>query len=191
MFKQIFDFCILSFLIAGATSIKLGSSTAMTTPDTENLIQNGDFELPAFAAGRSWQIFTSTSGSGWTLRDNEIEIGIGTIYNRYWTSGRVCELDGNKNDKISQTVTLDAIDYYVEFDIAARLGVAKGSNLLNTYFNNVLLFAFSPIDDFISHQKFKVRAIQGSNTIAFEGAGTSDSLGATIDNVKLYKVSDC
>ncbi len=37
----------------------------------------------------------------------------------------------------------------------------------------------------------KLKAKEGLNTISFAGEGTSDGLGATIDNVKLVRPNSC
>lgn len=187
MYKHIFDIIIVGFLILSSNSLKLEQVSLST-----NLIVNGNFELPAFTdASTRWKIFTKNDNTGWELSNNEIELGEGTIYNKNWKSGRVCELDANKNNKISQTLTLDEIKYVIEFDVASRTAKDTNSNLMNAYFNCEKIYEFVPQNYNIVHVKKIVTAKKGNNTLAFEGAGTSDSYGATIDNVKLYRFIEC
>ena len=62
---------------------------------------------------------------------------------------------------------------------------------MNAYFNCEKIYEFVPQNYNIVHVKKIVTAKKGNNTLAFEGAGTSDSYGATIDNVKLYRFIEC
>jgi hypothetical protein len=81
--------------------------------------------------------------------------------------------------------------FTLEFDHASREGVPQTSNKFVVQFNGKKLKEFLPTDYNIHHEVFKVTSCVGKNSLHFIGTGTSDSLGHTIDNVKLHRTSFC
>lgn len=66
----------------------------------QNLIVNGDFELPPMNKG--WKFVSNPPG--W--KGDSIEIGHGPIYNQGWKT-QVCELDAKSNYEMTQTIGIN------------------------------------------------------------------------------------
>lgn len=168
----------LVFLVSGITSIKVQTQVKAET----NYVANGDFTT-------GYTGFTITQNySGWKVIDGEIEIGKGTIYNNRWSSSTiVCEIDGNRNDTVGQTVVLPYdSDCILTFDYAARNNVSLVSNGLNVKWNNSAVFTMASSQDYeIKHASISVSGLKGNNQLNFIGAGNSDSLGVQFTNVSL------
>ena len=164
-----------------------------------NIVVNGDFEAPD--VGYSWGIFNNIEG--W--EGVGIEVGWGKIYNGNWNS-QVLELDGHINYQITQRWSFDSqyklvsqipcntnnfigkfLTFKLEFDYAARkFGVnSPATSSANVLWNNVIVGAINPSDYDVHHAVFYVQLKAGNNFLQFDGAGPSDYLGLTIDNVKL------
>ena len=80
--------------------IKTKVNNSSKDNNSVNVLVNGDFEQPNVSGG--WKILTSIPG--WTVSLNA-EIGFGLIYNNYWTTEKITELDSNENNVLSQTLT--------------------------------------------------------------------------------------
>ena len=61
------------------------------------------------------------------------------------------------------------------------------SNMGNIYWNNVLIATLAPSDFNVHTFTQTVIPIAGTNTLSFIGAGTSDRIGLSIDNVQLIR----
>lgn len=122
---------------------------------------------------------------GWIATDYEVLPG--TVYNGANVTGNVNELDAwAGNTKITQKFRVSTIGQYkLEFDTAARNGVAFESNGLKVHFNGKEIFSYVPTDYNRHHHVFDVEGVAGENVIVFEGTGTSEGLGITLDNVSL------
>lgn len=79
-----------------------------------NFIKNGNFNYPQIQV--NWEFANNLPG--WT--SNEIERGIGTVYNSNWGNVVVVELDGNQNNAMKQTISLDCGNYILSFKWAGR-----------------------------------------------------------------------
>ena len=164
----------------------------------ENIVINGGFEQPH--VGHSWGIFNNIPG--WNGQG--IEIGWGNIYYSGWYS-QVCELDGHANYQISQSWSLDSyykvvsgntcsisssqtLAYKLQFQYAARKnGVSSAATSKGVaIWNGVVVASMNPTDYSIHTHTVIVQLKAGENVLEFDAAGSSDSYGLNIDNVKLY-----
>lgn len=167
--------------------------------NNQNIVVNGGFEQPN--VGNSWGIFTNIPG--WT--GNGIEIGWASIYTSGWNS-QVLELDGNANYQITQTWTFDSfykvvsgssscdvstgqtLTYKLEFQYAARKNgvssplTSKGVAI----WNGVIVANMNPTDYYVHTFSTTVKLRAGENVLEFDAAGSSDTFGLTIDNVKVF-----
>jgi hypothetical protein len=134
-------------------------------------------------------------------------VGQGSVYNAAW-KGQICELDGNHNDIISQTLTFDikynltpnadpatcsntaTQSYNLQFDWAPRTnGISKlESSQANVWFNSDLVASLIPTDadKGVNHFSGNVAFSACINVLSFDGTGVSDSFGITISNVQLF-----
>ena len=168
------------------------TALASTATVQANLVINGGFEShPAFNQG-SWGLYGVNQVPGWNplVSENNIvqPIELGTPAT-YGVSGpglgtTVMELDSNKNVVVGQIVGVPGATYTLSFQYARRSGVAIASTTFDVYWNGVLIESVSPTSTIMStHSELVTLAMSGSNSLEFRGTGTSDSLGALIDNV--------
>ena len=145
----------------------------------KNLIKNGGFEEPSL--GNTWKILDKLDS--WDLSPN-VEIGLGSIYNENWKTGQVAELDSDKNTSISQKFnTPKASLCVVKFDYLSRTGDESSS--MKVSFNNKTIFEGFANDKALHQYQRTVLCQKGENLIKFEGTGSSNSYGITIDNVSV------
>lgn len=88
-----------------------------------DLILNGSFEQPGQIA--FWYYGTNGAIPGWTSNNNEIEIGSAGFYGAApYAGAQVAELNGDKYDTISQTVTGLTVGakYLLNWGYAGRTG---------------------------------------------------------------------
>ena len=143
-----------------------------------NYIRNYDFSLPVLKSG--WQIYKSMPE--WEI--NELEKGIGNIYNKAWGQTQVIELDGNQNNFMRQKLNLKKGKYVIEIKYAARVGHAPTS-AMSISWNGKAAKQIASIDQLIHVESIEVEAVDGENVIEIRGEGKSDSLGMTVAYVKL------
>jgi hypothetical protein len=172
------------------------SALALHTTASANLVQNGSFEDVSPAAGvqtqapGTWSVYSAldgwatTSGSGIEVR-NAVA---GTASN----GGNYVELDSFGNSTMAQTILTTVGAYYtLSFDYSPRIGVAANSNGIDVLWNNTLV-NLSPItasgiglgNHAWTNFVFGVVGT-GSDVLSFRSVGTSDSLGGSLDNVRL------
>lgn len=77
--------------------------------------------------------------------------------------------------------------FLLEFQYACRQGTAFSSCQGEVHWNGYRINMMFPFDNNIHTFKKYVDVIEGENSLKFQGAGTSDSYGLTIDNVKLTR----
>jgi hypothetical protein len=181
---------ILSSLAIAATSL------CLHTAANANLVLNGGFEDVSSAPGvqtqanGTWSIYsaidgwTTTAGPGIEVRNNVA----GTASEGF----NYVELDSTGNTTMSQTLTTSAGSYYaLSFDYSGRAGVGAASNPLEVLWNNVVV-NLNPItangigqsNHVWTGYTFGVYGT-GSDVLSFRSVGTSDSLGGSLDNVKV------
>ena len=144
-----------------------------------DLIKNGGFEDPAQNGG--WKIVNEVPN--WIVKP-DAEVGQGTLYNGNWKTGQIAELDTNQNSSLAQIFTLEkAYHCNVSFDYIARTG--NESSSMRVTLNGEEIYNGSPND--LSFNSFSRIFIckKGDNEIKFQGTGTSNGYGMTIDNVKV------
>lgn len=78
--------------------------------------------------------------------------------------------------------------FTLSFEWACRSNVVFHSCEANIIWNNVIIASIVPSNYQINIFKVNVTAVGGQNSLQIEGAGISDSLGLTIDNVQLIRV---
>ena len=172
---------IAALLLTSSFSSKIKKNLAK---HSDNLIVNGNFAVPAQNGG--WHLYQNIQG--WKAVSGEIEIGAYNLYNSNWPAGtQVCEIDGNKNDIVGQTVALKHHRRcHLAFDYASRSNVPQTSNGLAVSWNGVIVADLETTNDYkIHHWCGEVHGIAGDNDLSFIGKGSSDSLGTTFTNVVL------
>jgi hypothetical protein len=154
-----------------------------------NLVNNGSFEShPAFNHG-SWGLYSSVTG--WTAEADLIEIGTAGTYGVTGQDGLdVLELDANHNAKVSQTMSLGAGVYDLDFLIARRSGRAASSLALDVLWNDAVIASLTPLSTAMEAHHYSVTSTGGNNKLSFRGMGTDDSFGALVDNVKVQAVPE-
>ena len=107
-----------------------------------------------------WQIYKSIPE--WEI--NEIEKGIGNIYNGAWGQTQVIELDGNQNNFMRQRINLRKGKYIIEIKYAARVGYVSSSSMLMSW-NEKVVKQIASTDESIHVERIEVEAGDGENVI--------------------------
>lgn len=181
-------FLVIAFLIGSAAISHAGP------------IVNGGFEDPfcdgtstsVCQPGDSWGLFSSIPG--WVAVVGDIEIGDGDLYGVTGFEGnQVLELDANSNSVVGQLIAGPGT-FVLSFLYADRDIPGTNIETFDVYWNSVLVASVVPLANPPNGamQLFTaiVTANAGVNSIGFVGTGTSDSLGALIDDVQLNSVPD-
>ena len=178
----------------------------------ENLVVNGGFESPVAPNG-GWDEYDSgTPGLGWNVAWNgafagapataKLELHRGV---NGWVSeegSQHAELDAdwgyNNNEqasvKISQTVTtVNGADYSLSYAFSPRPGTGAGENVLEVYVNGNLVNTHGPVAG-VGNTFWTTYSVNfvgtGSDVIEFRDAGTPNTLGTFLDDVKVNCVND-
>lgn len=157
-----------------------------------NLLVNGSFEATTQANG-SWS--RQNSISGWTVGANQVEVRNGIAGNAL-DGHNFVELDVDRNSWISQTIATAAGQWYqLDFDVSNRSGVAVASNGLDWSFGSaggsaLIASLNNSGDNQWMHFSSKVQATGSSLTLKFIATGNSDSLGSSLDNVRVSAVPE-
>lgn len=177
-------------MIALAALAALSAGASAST----NLIADGSFESEVTAAGTyrfvtapaAWTVTKTTGGSATLeVRNNAVgaaEDGVNFI-----------ELDGNENDKISQTLSGLVIGqtYDVSFWFSDRTGVAAGSEgwslkIGSDYTASQAGGGFNTSGgNQWQHFTGSFTATSTSDVFSLWGTGKSDSYGTSIDNISV------
>lgn len=147
-----------------------------------NLIVNGGFEDPAISDG-SFAIFAAIPG--WIGPGIEIQRNIA---GSPFEGQQFVELDSNSNSGMSQPVaTTVSASYLLSFAYSPRPGVGGTSNEIQLWIDGVLRDSFT--GNGIGVTDWAVRSYSvigdGLTLIEFRAAGTSDSFGGYLDDVRL------
>ncbi len=152
-----------------------------------NLVVNGGFEDPNQAPG-TWSIYTTIPG--WTLTpDVEIRNAVvGTAYE----GSNYAELDTTANSIISQTIaTMVGAMYEISFAYSPRINIPSASNGIEVYFGGVLI-ATATGTGTSTHTwqlpSYLATATSASSVLLFKAVGTNDSLGGSLDDVRVNAV---
>lgn len=155
-----------------------------------NLVVNGSFEANAVPNGvwmnvasvQGWQVVDGP-GTGFEVRDNVI----GTAH-----GGRnFIELDTNGNTTIEQVFgnLVGGAAYDLSFWYSPRVGLPAATTGMGVLWNGQSLAgtiaAAGGNANLWTEYHFTVTAQSGVNSLRFASLGTSDSLGANLDDVSL------
>jgi len=167
-----------------------------------NLVVNGSFEANVVGHGQ-WKVFNASTNNGsatqqtldgWTLVSGSgIELRR-EVAGSAQEGRQFVELDSFGNSAMSQSFAdlLAGAVYELSFWYSPRAAVAADSNGLQVLWNGQQLSALTASGlGLNAHQwveyRFDVTAQQGLNTLGFAALGSSDSLGASLDNVSLVQ----
>lgn len=158
-----------------------------------NFLSNGGFEIPGSSAFNHYQ---DGEVPGWTVGRGEVmEIGKPSVYAVIGAQGtNVLEIDSNRNVTVSQAVNLSQGSYEISF-LFARRGVNLEGKPLDTcdfqvLWNESVIGSFSPTTSTMTRQKFTVAGLSGMNSLSFKAMGTSDSMGAILDDASIETVPE-
>ena len=149
-----------------------------------NLIINGGFENPALST-ESWTVYSSILGWTTTLGSG-IEIQNNVAGSPYEGRQHV-ELDSHNNSGMLQTVTTSpGGQYLLSFAYSPRPGVGIASNGIDLWVDGLLLDSFTAAGGSVTSWSIRNYTItgDGATSIEFRAAGTSDSLGGYLDDVR-------
>jgi PEP-CTERM motif len=182
---------LINFLIGyQMKSLKIAATIAvlgLSQAAQANLVVNGGFEIPNQAAG-TWSIYTSIDG--WNPNPN-IEIRNAVVGNAA-EGNNYAELDTTGNSAISQTLTtVVGAMYEISFQYSPRIDVPLASNGIAVYFDNALVGTANGSGSSTHNwQLYSYFATTNSvsSLLEFRAVGTSDSLGGSLDDVKVNAV---
>jgi len=177
---------IAHLIKAAAVTALLAAGTAQAA--NTNLIKNGSFEhLGAGVAdltSGNWSIYASLPG--WTGGANGIEVR-DNVAGTAFAGNNFVELDTNANSSMSQTVqTIAGQTYKLTFEYESRPGVDASSQGLQVDFGGVKLGSVDKqyTADW-TKKTYTFIGTGGAETLTFKAIGTSDSLGTSLDKVRL------
>lgn len=167
---------LIAYLLATFSCLKIKHDE-----ERKNLIKNGGFENPSV---QKWHLFPNNI-PGWTSTGN-IEVGKGSIYSDSWGyDDQIVELDSDKNVSITQNVNLDGPQICeLRFKYASRTGDASSG--LSVRFGGAEIFNYAAPDKKAREYTITVVGKDCENALTFAATGTSDSYGATINDVKIF-----
>lgn len=165
---------------------------SLATAQAANLLVNGSFEDQAQAPD-SWHVYdhmpgwATVAGSGIELRNN--------VAGRAFDGRNFVELDANSNSAMAQTAaTTFGTAYTLSFAYSARAGVSAQSNPIDVLWNGTLLASVTADGLRQSEHDWQIFNYTvlgtGLDTVMFRAAGTSDSLGGSLDAVSLSAVPE-
>lgn len=178
----------MRFRVLAAAAALLLTTAAHAGP--VNLVVNGGFESTPVANGQwvnvssvpGWQV-VGGPGGGFEVRNNAVGQAHG--------GSRFIELDTTGNTTIEQLFNgLHAGSVYeLSFWYSPRIGQAAATNGLGVYWNGAslagTLAAAGGSTNLWTEYRFDVTALAGSNALRFAALGSSDTLGANLDDVAL------
>jgi hypothetical protein len=150
-----------------------------------NLIVNGGFEDPNIPTP-SWSVFGSitgwstTFGSGIEIQDN--------VAGAPFEGQQFVELDSYGNSGMAQSVATVLNQLYsLSFAYSPRPNVGSGSNYIELWIDGVLVDSFTAGGGSTTAWGIRSYSVtgDGSTSIEFRAAGTSDSYGGYLDDVRL------
>ena len=170
-------------------SAAIGAAFALSVSSAGAALINGSFEADIQAAG-TWAIYPNLTG--WSGGPNGIELRnnvAGTAYDGV----NFIELDTTANSIATQNIATTVGQIYsLSFAYSPRSGVASGSNTIEVYWDGVLLNSYTGFTN--ANDAWTVYTVNvtgdGSNSLEFRAAGTSDSFGGSLDAVMLTAVPE-
>lgn len=163
--------------VAVIAALVAGQAKAAPT----ELVTNGSFEATTIANG-SWSVYSSLPG--WSNIGSGIELRNNVAGSAYDGSNFV-ELDSYSNSAIEQSIATAAGKHYtLNFAIQDRAGVDLSSQGVEVFWNGVSQGVFSNATNW-TVKTLDLTASGATSTLRFAAAGTSDSLGTSLDKVSL------
>ena len=156
-----------------------------------NLLVNGDFETPNVGSG-NYQILFGNALTGWTAGTNGVEVRNQLAGNAN-TGIQYVELDTTANSSISQSVaTTIGQNYLLTFAYSQRADVAATSNPIDVFWEGNLLTNLTGNGvgnngNVWQNFSFIVASTSALSSLRFAAAGTSDSLGGSLDSASLVR----
>ena len=153
------------------------------------IVINGSFEDPTQTG---WGTYSNLPG--WTGGANGIELR-NNVEGTAQDGVNFVELDTGANSSMSQTITLPGTGLYeLSFWYSARPGIGAGSNGLDFNFGgntgSVLYTTAGGAVNNWQHYTGVFNLTGGPVTLTFSAAQTSDSLGGSLDNVRVTAVPE-
>ena len=200
--------------LLGGAGNDIFAETGVATPATppvaagqtfgENLIVNGSFEDTTGMDQTGYGYVDFGEITGWQASEDNEQIdlhndgrgGVVASDGNNWL-----DLEGN-GDNLIISQTLDGLEdgntYRLSFDVSDSIDspwFGVDENEINVMWNGSLVSAtIDPLNAGSSAQwvsySFDVQAGSGANTLTFEDLGGFNYVGASVDNVELYAVSD-
>jgi hypothetical protein len=170
----------------------IAATLVLAAPLASNasILVNGSFEQPGISSG--WTILSGMPG--WQASAAGVEIrrnAVGTAQDGFI----FVELDTTTNSAIWQNVsTQGGHDYVLSGYFSPRMGVALASNDVEVLWNGTRLTTLTGSGAGLNNHawrqfSFTVRGT-GTDQLRFAAAGTSDSLGGSLDNITLNAVPE-
>ncbi|WP_374582929.1 PEP-CTERM sorting domain-containing protein [Pseudoduganella sp.] len=150
------------------------------------LVKNGSFEKNGVAAN-SWNIKYALDG--WTVGANGAEVR-NNVAGAAQNGSNYLELDTTGNSWISQSFdTSKGAEYKLSFYYAAREQTGAATNGIDVFWNGQLVKQlaqnnYSNATNWIKYD-LSLFGVGSLSKLEFKAAGTSDSLGGSLDNVSL------
>ncbi len=175
---------------AFAATLALAAPLAAPLAAHASILVNGSFEQPGISSG--WTILSGMPG--WQASAAGVEIrrnAVGTAQDGFI----FVELDTTVNSAIWQNVsTQGGHDYVLSGYYSPRIGVALASNDIDVFWNGIRLTTLSGSGAGLSSHAWRPFSftVRGTSTdqLRFAAAGTSDSLGGSLDNIALSAVPE-
>src|SRR6185295_3738256 len=154
-----------------------------------NLLVNGSFESFSMDWDQSWG-WSSHTIPGWTSNDywNDMvdsgHAGVLASDGSFWV-----DLDeGNFNTTLTQTVSglTAGQSLLLQFDHANRTTAESGA--FEVLWNGQIIATYSDVGLQMKTETLIVTALAGNNSIAFRAIGPADSVGASLDSVRLQAI---
>ncbi|MFG6107750.1 NF038122 family metalloprotease [Leptothoe sp. EHU-05/26/07-4] len=156
-----------------------------------SLVTNGSFENNSIATN-SWGLVNSLLG--WSSTGQSM-IEVQELTNWFGNAdegGAWLELDSNGNGGVAQTLaTTTQAEYQLSFSYSPRPGIASASNGIAVYWDGRLLDTISRSggsQNAWQTYTYDVTASNSSTVLEFQAIGSSDGVGAFLDNVKVQSI---
>jgi hypothetical protein len=163
---------------------------ALPSQASENLVVNGSFEANAVGNGswinlgsiEGWTVLPG-QGSGFEIRNNAV--------GRAFDGNNFIELDTNGNSHIGQSFAnlVAGASYSLSFAYSPRVQQSAATNGIEVFWNGQQLGGTLTGQGGSEHawvvQGFQLTALAGLNQLSFRAVGLSDSLGGSLDGVRL------
>jgi YD repeat-containing protein len=178
----------------GSFWLDMESVPASVVPTGANLITNGSFETSAagyttLATGRRAMTMPGWAKNNVQGQFEQVtsgQLGVNASDGSFWLDLDGWHASAGANMDIRQDISgLTAGQVMqLQFDHANRTTAGSGS--FEVYWNNTLVASVNETGTTMQTKTYTVTAVAGTNTLKFVATGTSDQVGASLDNVRLF-----